>query len=233
MTMVPRVVHQLPPALFAAAAADLMRSLLCDAIESDGACRIVLAGGRTPTAVYEVLRTFTDIDWTRVHVFVGDERCVPPEHADSNVAMIARTLLSRVAIPAAQVHRLRGEIDAAAAAAEYDAIVASLPEPKFHVVLNGVGADGHTASLFPGDASITSERRWAVAAHAPAGFVVAQRITLSLCALNTALHSVTLCTGDDKRTVRRMILCTEDGNPSLPASLLRGQRQTIWCVDPD
>lgn len=233
MTLVPRVVHRLAPGEFAAAAAGVLRSLVCEAIESDGACRIVLAGGRTPTAVYEMLRTFTDIDWTRVHVFVGDERCVPPEHADSNVAMIARTLLSRVAIPAAQVHRLRGEIDASAAASEYDALVAALPEPKFHVVLNGVGADGHTASLFPGDASITSERRWAVAVHAPAAFAVAQRITLSLRALNAALHSVTLCTGDDKRTVRRMMLCTEDGSPSLPASLLRGQRQTIWCVDPD
>jgi len=233
MTMLPRIVHRLEPAEFATATADLLRMLMREAIASDGECRIVLAGGRTPGAVYDVLCTHADIDWVRVRVFIGDERCVPPHHADSNFAMIERALLSRVSIPAAQVHRMRGEIDAAAAAAEYDAIVAALGEPRFHVVLNGVGADGHTASLFPGDASITGEQRWSVAARAPAPFAVPQRVTLSLRALNATRHSVTLCTGDDKRTVRRMILCTEAGTPSLPASLLRGAEQTIWCVDPD
>jgi len=233
MTKVPRIVHPLEPAQFAATSAGMLRVLMREAIASDGECRIVLAGGRTPAAVYEVLCTLRDIEWSRVRVFIGDERCVPPDHADSNFAMIERTLLSRVAIPTGQVHRMRGEIDAATAAAEYDGIVAALGIPRFHVMLNGVGPDGHTASLFPGDAGITTEQRWSVAARAPAPFAVPQRITMSLRALNSTWHSVTLCTGDDKRTVRRMILCTEEGTPSLPASLLRGLRQTIWCVDPD
>lgn len=233
MTLVPRIVHRLEPAQFATATAGVLHTLMVQAIASDGRCRMVLAGGRTPAAVYAVLCTMTGIDWTRVEVFIGDERCVPPQHADSNFGMIERTLLSRVAIPASQVHRLRGEIDALAAATEYDGIVAALPEPRFHVVINGVGADGHTASLFPGDTSIVSEQRWSVAALAPAPFAVPQRVTLSLRALNATWHSVTLCTGDEKRTVRRMVLSTEDGTPSLPASLLRGVRQTIWCVDPD
>jgi len=233
MTMVPRIVHRLETAQFATAAAAVLRTLMREAIASDGECRIVLAGGRTPAAVYEVLCTLADIEWSCVQLFIGDERCVPPQHADSNFAMIERTLVSRVAIPPGQVHRMRGELDAAVAAAEYDGIVAALPAPRFHVVLNGVGADGHTASLFPGDTSITGEQRWSVAAQAPAPFAVPQRVTLSLRALNATRHSVALCTGDDKRTVRRMILCTEEGTPSLPASLLRGSEQTIWCVDPD
>lgn len=233
MTMVPRIVHALEAAQFATATADVLQPLIRDAIESDGECRIVLAGGRTPAAVYDVLSTRADIDWACVQVFIGDERCVPPDHADSNFAMIERTLLSRVAIPTAQVHRMRGEIDAVTAAAEYHGIIAALREPRFHVVLNGVGADGHTASLFPGDTTILREQRWSVAASAPSPFAVPQRITLSLRALNATRHSVTLCTGADKRTVRRMILCAEEGTASLPASLLRGTAQTIWCVDPD
>ncbi|HYW49678.1 MAG TPA: 6-phosphogluconolactonase, partial [Gemmatimonadaceae bacterium] len=89
------------------------------------------------------------------------------------------------------------------------------------------------ASLFPGDQSILTETGWAKVAQAPAQFAVAQRLTLTMRALNSTLVSITMCTGGDKRTVRDMILSVEDGTPSLPASLLRGFERSWWFVDED
>ena len=231
MSQLPRRIFRFSDAAFASEAAGHIQAQIDRAIGRGGACRIVLAGGRTPAAVYRALATRREVEWSKVHVFVGDERCVPPDHADSNFRMIHETLLSQVPIPPAQVHRLRGEVVPEVAAAEYDAVVAALPGPKFDIVINGMGADGHTASLFPGDQTILTETAWAVAAHAPPQFAVAQRLTLTLRALNSTTSSITFCTGDDKRTVRNMILAEDDGTPSLPASLLRGLAETWWFVD--
>lgn len=231
MTHTPRTVFRCSDAEFAGQAAGHIAAQVNAAVARDGACRIVLAGGRTPAAVYRALASRTDVAWASVHAFVGDERCVPPGHADSNFRMIHETLLAQVPIPPGQVHRLRGEVAPEDAAAEYDALVASLPEPKFHVVLNGMGADGHTASLFPGDQGILTDTAWAKSAHAPPPFAVAQRVTLTLRALNACDVSITFCTGDDKRTVRDMILAVDDGTPSLPASLLRGRTLHWWFTD--
>ena len=227
----PRRVYQFTTAEFAHSTADYLQVQVRFAIQQYGECRIVLAGGRTPAEVYRALSTKREVDWSKVHVFVGDERCVSPDHADSNYRMLAENLLSRVSVPARQIHRLRGEIEPSEAATAYDALIASLDEPKFHVVLNGIGADGHTASLFPGDQTIVSERAWAVTARAPAQFAVEQRLTLTMRALNSTKLSITFCTGADKRTVRDMILALPDGSPLLPASLLRGLDQSWWFVD--
>lgn len=228
-----REVMVLAPSDFARRTAAMLAWSISTAVHVRGRCRIVLAGGRTPAQVYRVLAQLPQVPWAYVDAYIGDERCVPPEHADSNYRMIADALLTPVALPAAQIFRLRGEIGAVAAAAEYDALLSPLPEPKFDVVMSGVGPDGHTASLFPDDARVTTETQWAMAATAPPAFAVAERVGLSLRALTSTRVQLVLCVGDDKRAIRRRILGGDAAAGTLPAARLTGTERTIWIVDPD
>jgi 6-phosphogluconolactonase len=227
-----REVLELEPAEFAAWTARVVEDAIHTAVQTRGVCRLVLAGGRTPAAVYRDLAVRDGIPWAQCDVFIGDERCVPPEHIDSNFRMIAETLLHLVPIPPAQIHRLRGEAGATVAAAEYEALLAPLSEPKFDFVLTGVGADGHTASLFPGDARVMSEPGWTMAAVAPPDFAIAERVGLSLRALCSARTVCVLCTGADKVAVRRLILDGDADAQLLPAALVHGIDRTLWIVDP-
>jgi 6-phosphogluconolactonase len=200
-----RVIVASDPAALAAAAAGHLRRLLADAIAARGAAWIALAGGRTPRVVYEHLAGggAPAIDWSRVHVAFGDERLVPPGHADSNYAMARAALFDRVPIPAAQIHRVEGERRSAAEAA--DAYHAALARafalapgawPAFDVVLLGVGADGHTASLFPNTPALRVADRLAAAAEAPSA--PAARVTLTYPVLNGARAVILLVGGEDK-----------------------------------
>jgi 6-phosphogluconolactonase len=200
-----RVTVASDPAALAAAAAGHLRRLLADAIATRGAAWLALAGGRTPRVVYEHLAGDGDpaIDWSRVHVAFGDERLVPPDHADSNYGMARAALFDRVAIPAAQIHRIEGERPAAAeAAAAYHAALSRAfalepgAWPVFDVVLLGVGADGHTASLFPGTAALQVADRLAAAAEAPSAPTA--RVTLTYPVLNAARAVILLVGGADK-----------------------------------
>ncbi len=227
-----REVLTLDPAEFADWTARVIEDAIATAVAARGVCRIVLAGGRTPAQVYRVLAAHDGIPWAHVEVFIGDERCVPPTHVDSNYRMIADTLLDRVPIPPAQIHRLRGEVDGATAAAEYQSLLEPLPEPKFDFVLTGIGADGHTASLFPGDARVTTEMAWAMTAVSPPDFAVRERVGLSLRALCSARVVCVLCTGAEKHPVRAAILSGDSAAQLLPAALVHGTERTLWIVDP-
>ena len=145
--------------------------------------------------------------------------------------MIAETLLRAVPIPEAQVHRIDGEFGADEAATRYDRLLRAMPEPLFDVVLSGIGADGHTASLFPGDPRIDASAALALAARAPAPFAVAERVGLSLRALNSTRHQLVFCTGDEKRDVRDRILHGDADAQALPAARLRGWERTLWLTD--
>ncbi len=232
MSGVAREVLTLEPAEFAAWTARVLEDAIHTAVQARGVCRLVLAGGRTPAAVYRDLAVRDGIPWAHVDVFIGDERCVPPEHIDSNFRMINESLLHLVPIPSAQIHRLRGEAGATAAAAEYNTLLETLPEPKFDFVLTGVGADGHTASLFPGDARVESEHAWTMPSVAPPDFAIAERVGLSLRALCSARMVCVLCTGAEKQAVRRAILEGDAAAQSLPAALVHGIDRTLWIVDP-
>jgi 6-phosphogluconolactonase len=232
MSGAPREVLTLAPAEFAAWTARVIDESIHAAVAARGVCRLVLAGGRTPAAVYRVLATHADVPWEKVHVYIGDERCVPPTHADSNYRMIDETLLAAVPLPVANVHRLRGELGAAVAAAEYEALLSPLPQPKFDLVLTGVGADGHTASIFPGDPRVSTEQGWVMTAVAPPAFAVAERVGLSLRALCSTRVLCVLCTGADKHAIRTAILSGDGTAQQLPAALVTGLDRTLWIVDP-
>ena len=198
------------------------------AIRARGAFTIALSGGATPRALYERLAASERVDWARWHVFFGDERCVPPHHADSNAGMVCDALLDRVPIPSRQVHRMRGEAEPVAAAAEYErALLGHFGgPPRFDVVLLGLGADGHTASLFPGSSALAERERTVVATHVDA--LRAWRITLTPRAIAAARCAIFLVTGADKAAALASAV-QERRSPAGQIALDDGE--ILWLVD--
>jgi 6-phosphogluconolactonase len=212
--------------------------VLAETLSTRERCWLALAGGRTPRAVYERLAEPGDpaIAWARVHVAFGDERVVPPEHADSNYGMARDALLARVPIPPAQVHRVRGELGDGAAAA--DAYAAELRaafglapgnRPAFDLVLLGIGADGHTASLFPGTPALVEHTRIAVAVEAPAP--PRDRVTLTFPVLNAARAVVVLAAGGDKAAAIGRAFADDGAIDACPIRGLRPATPVTWLID--
>jgi 6-phosphogluconolactonase len=183
------------------------------------------------------------IEWPSVEVFWGDERCVPPDHPESNYGMVAASLLRHVAIVPGNLHRIRCEDAADLAAARHDAELAEFfgrasPDaggagPTFDLVLLGLGADGHTTSLFPGSPALDATG-WVVAARAPGSGAGAERVTLTLPAINSAREGVFLVAGAAKRGVVRRLFRTESfhsGDPPLPAARVRPRGGALWLLD--
>ena len=148
------------PAEVATAAADLFTSAAIKASETRGLARIAISGGTTPKAMFALLADPTQpflkqVSWDKLDLYWVDERCVPPDHADSNYRMTKEALLSKVPLPAGHIHRMEGELDPEVAAARYESTIRNsfklegAETPTFDLVLLGMGDDGHTASLFP------------------------------------------------------------------------------------
>lgn len=225
--MSPELVVIPPPQTVAGAAiAGLPRAIRL-AIAQHGACNLVLAGGTTPRAAYEGL-VGQPIDWSKVHVWFGDERCVPPDHEASNFKMANDALLTKVAIPADQVHRIRGELPATDAAAEYDAHVAGV---RFDIVLLGMGNDGHTASLFPGSDALESD---ALVVPTESPFPPLERVSMTLRAINSARFVVVLAAGLAKAPALADVFAERaSGRPRLPAARVQPTHgELTWIVDP-
>jgi len=166
------------------------------AISQRGAFHIVLAGGTTPRRVYELLRE-ADTDWAAWHVYFGDERCLPPDHAERNSRMAALAWLDHVAIPANQIHPIPAEMGAQNAASAYARAVEGIE--LFDLVLLGLGEDGHTASLFPGhELGNTPDAPVAIAVF-DAPKPPPQRVSLSAYRLGAAHQVMFLVTGAAKR----------------------------------
>jgi len=243
----------------AEAAAERVTSLVQAAIAARRRAPVCLSGGQTPRRLYELLADSSRpwrsrIDWTRVHVFWGDERQVPPDAAGSNFAMAQRVLLARVPIPADQVHRIRGELsDAAEAAREYaiDFSGAGLngpsrgpqgaaPQAFFDVVLLGLGDDAHIASIFPGspllDQSIVGTGFSRLDGHSVAAVWVnhlhSWRITLTPSALLDARAILVLVSGEHKAAAVRAALDGPEDVSRWPAQLLRAAGDRVeWLID--
>jgi 6-phosphogluconolactonase len=206
------------------------------AIEQRGRFVVALAGGETPRPLYGRLGSeYRDaVAWDRTDVCFGDERCVPPHNPASNFRLAWSTLLAHVPIVEERVHRIPGELGRDAAARDYDArlhrlFVDDATTPTFDVAVMGVGADGHTASLFPGDPALEERNRWAAPALAPPEMKVRERVTLTLPVLNRARLVLFLCAGAEKRAVVSRIL--SGAAPELPAAQVHGVERTLWLLD--
>jgi 6-phosphogluconolactonase len=180
---------------------------------------VILAGGRTPQAFYERLAT-EEYDWPGLDVFFSDERCVPPDHPESNYRMAYEALLSKVR---AREHRMRGET---CAAEPYEFEMRSVfggAVPDVDVAFLGLGADGHTASLFPGDPALEERERLVANVKGPDY----ERLTLTLPVLSGAKLAVFLVAGSAKREAMAAVLAGED----LPATRVKA-RHVVYLVDP-
>ena len=193
----------------------------------------MLAGGSTPESTYQILaREYSDrIDWSKVYVFFGDERTVPPHHEDSNLKMASELLLDHV--PVGNVHRIRGELPPDEAAETYEEELRTFfrteDVPRFDLILLGLGADGHTASLFPETSAIEVHDRWVVANPVPR--LDTTRITLTIPVIDVARAVIFLVEGEDKAEALREILEGDADPRAYPAKLVQPPGGPKWMVD--
>lgn len=214
----------------AQAAGKRLRSAIDDGRASREVAHIALAGGTTPRRTYELLATEID-DWSGVEVWFGDERAVGPDDPESNYRMVQETLLAGGSGPA--VHRIEGERGPEAAAAAYAELLAErVPTeggvPVLDLALQGLGPDGHTASLFPGNPAVDADGICVAVQGAPKP--PPDRITLTVPVLRAARAIVFLATGGEKAHAVRELLAGP--NPAIPSSLLAGERTEV-IVDRD
>lgn len=228
------------PDSVAETAAEMFVATAESAVHERGRFTVALAGGRTPQILYRRLaeREFAcRIPWDAGWYAFGDERCVPPDHPDSNYRAAYDSLLSNVPIPPERILRMRGELDQPSRAAFFyeQSLRELFPDdrwPRFDLVLLGMGADGHTASLFPGTDALAERERWVTANWAPA--LDAWRLTLTLPALCAARQVLFLITGRDKATVVAQAFCGAPHDPPHPAERVvptDGAREVLVDAD--
>lgn len=223
----------------ARAAATEFANRAVTADRANGLFSVALSGGTTPKSVYSILASDpslrAQVPWDRIHFFWGDERHVPPDHPDSNYRMAREAMLASVPVPAASIHRIKGEYsDPRSAADEYEGVLRAFfglaPEalPRFDLVLLGMGPDGHTASLFPGTDAL-GERKRLVVANWVEKFN-AFRITMTLPVLNNAASVIFFVSGAEKAAVLREVLEGEGGR--FPSQLIHpADGSLLWLVD--
>ena len=228
------------------ALANDLAQLSKQAITQRGFCTLVLSGGSTPKALYALMATpewRKQFDWTRIRLFWGDERFVSPDHSDSNYAMVNRELLSRVNVPQENVHRViteRGTPEEVAAAYEETVRREAPPGkpspsgqkdiPQFDVVLLGLGANGHTASLFPNTGVLHEDARLVVACYVEE--VKANRITMTAPLLNRARNIFFLVAGAEKAEVINHVVYGSHQPEKLPAQLIQPVDGSLtWMVE--
>lgn len=198
-------------------------------VGTDGARRMSLCGGSTPAPVYEALAD-SPLDWDNIEITFGDERCVPPDHGDSNFRMASDSLLDKVPLNESNVLRMKGELDPDDAAREYEDSLRERSGREIYthdLILLGMGEDGHTASLFPGTAALNDDERWVVANHVPQKNQT--RITLTFPIINAARKVLFLVRGEEKRAVVDRVLA---GQSDFPASLVDPENGSVtWLLD--
>ena len=223
-------------ASLARAASEHFVTLAAEAIAARRRFAVALSGGSTPRATYALLADdefAARLDWSCVHVFWGDERCVPPDHPGSNFRLADEALLSHIPIPSDNIHRVHGELGPEAAAQAYAAALRTFfgtTWPRFDLVLLGMGSDGHTASLFPGSPALRETARSVVAVTACYQDRPAHRVTLTPPAINAARQVLFLVTGTAKAETLQAVLEGPEG--PYPAQRIRPTSgQLIWLVD--
>ena len=218
-------------------ATDVAEWLTARAIAKPGRFAICLSGGSTPQALYEKLATQeyrTRFPWNRSYWFFGDERFVPHDNADSNYLMARKALLDHAPIPPANIMPIPGTGTPEQAARDYAALLSAfygsqaldMSRPLFDVTFMGLGEDGHTASLFPGNPVLEETQKWVAAVSDPS--VKQARITLTYPALACSTAMAFLIAGKGKRTVLKRVL---SGDRSAPAARATAIGELIWFVD--
>ncbi|HTR25014.1 MAG TPA: 6-phosphogluconolactonase [Terriglobales bacterium] len=233
-----RSISILPTAadLFHAAAEEFTKAGR-QAIGAQGRFTVALSGGSTPKSLYSLLAaSYPDFPWARTYLFFGDERHVPPSDAESNYRMVSESLLSKIAIPAQNVFRVKAENpDAAAAATEYESQLKKFfglkanEFPRFDLILLGMGPDGHTASLFP-DSEGLKETSKLVIANWVEKFKT-HRLTFTFPVLNNAAEVIFLASGQDKAAMVHEVLEVTH-TPSYPSQQVQPSNgRLLWMLD--
>jgi len=194
---------------------------------------LVLSGGNTPKALYELLASDayrSELNWSKVEIYFGDERCVPPDHPESNYLMAYNAMLSKLPIPEPNIHRIRGELQPEAAAIEYGKLL----QTKFQsngpdMVLLGMGPDGHTASLFPGTTALTEAKHRCVANWVPQ--FNTWRLTLTYPFLNTAKSILILVAGLEKAQAIKAVLEGPREIERFPIQGIEARGTATWLLD--
>jgi 6-phosphogluconolactonase len=219
------------------AAAEFFVTLSKNAIRAHGRFTVALAGGLTPESMYGILATDTfaaRVDWPNVYVFWGDERCVHPRDLASNYRMAREALLVSVPIPEANIHRIQGELKPEEAASRYEtdlkAFFGAGSFPRFDLILLGMGADGHTASLLPHSHTLHEQARWVVTAlHEESN---TWRVTLTAPVLNAAANVVVLVTGEGKAKRLKDVLEGPSNPQDHPIQLVQPpDGSVVWLLD--
>ncbi|MDX8391720.1 MAG: 6-phosphogluconolactonase [Mariprofundaceae bacterium] len=200
-------------------AAELTAKTAAQAIAARGVFHLVLAGGNTPRICYQKLREM-DVDWSRVQIWFGDERCLPIGDSDRNDTMADETLLSHVTIPSAQVHRMHAELGPDKAAEAYTSLLHDAP--AMDMVHLGMGEDGHTASLFPGHATLADAGLAVTEFDSPK--MPPERVSMGLTVLNAARQKLILAAGAGKYDVLKRIRAGE----MLPVAMIE---DALWFID--
>jgi 6-phosphogluconolactonase len=222
------------------AAAELFLGSASDAIRQNGLFTIVLAGGATPQPLYEYLGSDSSadaLDWSRVHFFWGDERCVAPDHPESNFRTANQAVLVPRAISPANIHRIQGELDPVQAASAYQEELNHFFQgspPRFDLILLGMGSDGHTASLFPGTDVVShpDAYQWVQANHVPQ--LDTWRITFTPRLINQAAKVVFLVSGADKAITLQHVLEGPYLPETYPSQLINlPSGNLIWLINSD
>jgi 6-phosphogluconolactonase len=224
-----------PQALAEAAARQVVEHAQM-AIDARGLATIALSGGSTPRELHLKLSSpplVDQLDWSNVHVFFGDERCVPPDDERSNYRMAEETLLSRVPIPRDQIHRMCGELPPRQAAEEYERELRDFfkqDPPRLDIILLGMGDNGHTASLFPGLQAVHEQQRWVVAEYVAE--VGMWRVTLTPVIINLAREVIFLVAGAAKADMLRQVLEGPYAPDERPAQVVKpSPGEVVWMID--
>lgn len=223
------------------AAEEFLRSAQ-EAADAKGIFNVALSGGSTPGGLYALLadksHPFRDrLPWQRMHVFWGDERCVPPDNPESNYHMAWQTLLSRVPLSPGNIHRVSGELeDAPLAAKEYERLLCRHFQlkpgqaPRFDLILLGMGSDGHVASLFPGSAALKENKKLVSAVWDPKKRI--HRITFTFPVLNNAMNIRFLVAGENKAEAVHKALKGGSGSVDLPVRGIQPVNGSlVWFLD--
>lgn len=220
-------------------AADLFVEQVAKAIEERGRFLVALNGGSTPTRLFQLLATDyrAKIDWDKVHIFWGDERCVPPDDAGSSYRQAWDAFLHHVSIPDSNIHRVKGELEPVDTSKDYALILKdfaspSLNFPRFDLVYLGMGEDGHTASLFPGSPVAVTDPTLPVTAHYQDR--PANRVTMTQLVFNQAHVVAFMATGEKKAITLAEILSDRYNPAQYPAQRIDPKNgKLIWLVDED